>query len=200
MALKKLASDYSHPEKPVEIDPAAFGRNYFGPQEEFEDAEERAASLADALALKKLAIDYAHPEARVTTTDSTAFGRNYFTRPSAPAHEDAEEAEKALADAQALAKLAKDYAHPEVGVGTTEATATARCYYSRHSSPTHNDLLVTARSAAKPEARVSAVGPLPPSATERQQGGKKAAEKKKGGNDDDIPRVSSSHMLFGMAE
>merc|ERR1719216_831688 len=49
-----------------------------------EDSKERAQILADAAALKKLATDYLHPEIRVTTSDSCAYGRNYFTRASAP--------------------------------------------------------------------------------------------------------------------
>ena len=87
--MKKLATDYAHPEIGVtSVDGAAFGRNYFSrpsaiDQESIEEAEERAQVLADAAALKKLATDYAHPEIGVTTVDGAAFGRNYFSRPSA---------------------------------------------------------------------------------------------------------------------
>merc|ERR1739838_974544 len=73
------------------INPSVFGRNYFSrssapEQEDDEDAEECAASLADAIALKKLAVDYAHPEDPVVTSDPSVFGRNYFCRPSASQH------------------------------------------------------------------------------------------------------------------
>ena len=44
--LKQSAVDYLHPERPVDVDPVAFGRNYFGrasaePQESVEESEER---------------------------------------------------------------------------------------------------------------------------------------------------------------
>ena len=87
-ALKQLAFDYSHPEAPVTTSAECYGRNYFSrpsapEQESVEEAEERAAVLADAAALKKLAVMYAHPEAPVTTS-AECYGRNYFSRPSAP--------------------------------------------------------------------------------------------------------------------
>merc|ERR1712007_312317 len=41
----------------------------------------------------------------------------------------------ALADAVALKKLAVDYMHPELGVVTSDPTATARCYFDRASAP-----------------------------------------------------------------
>merc|ERR1739838_271188 len=99
------------------INPSVFGRNYFSrssapEQEDDEDAEECVASLADAIALKKLAVDYAHPEMPVKI-DPSVFGRNYFSRASAPEQEDDEDAEEcavALADAISLKKLAVDYA------------------------------------------------------------------------------------------
>merc|ERR1712154_218199 len=43
--------------------------------------------------------------------------------------------EQVLADAAALKQLAVDYAHPEIGVVTTDPTATARCYFNRPSAP-----------------------------------------------------------------
>jgi hypothetical protein len=93
LALKKAALDYLHPEVGVVTsDGAAFGRNYFerasAPEtESVEEANERAQILADAQALKKSAMNYLHPEVGVTSTDGACFGRNYFTRPSAPTAE-----------------------------------------------------------------------------------------------------------------
>jgi len=89
-ALKKLAVDYMHPEVGVTSgDGVCFGRNYFNrpsaPKTEDDVlADERVRVLAEAAALKKLAMDYMHPEVGVTATDATLFGRNYFSRYSAP--------------------------------------------------------------------------------------------------------------------
>jgi len=141
--LKKLAEDYLHPERPVEVDPSALGRNYFSrpsaPEQTTEEEEaERAQVLADAQQLKQLAVDYLHPEIKVTVTDPSALGRNYFSRPSAPewtTEEDEAERAQILADAQQLKKLATDYLHPEVKVTTTDPTAFGRNYFSRASGP-----------------------------------------------------------------
>merc|ERR1712051_310678 len=120
----------------------ACARNYFNrlsadDVEDAEEAEERARVLADAAALKKLAVDYAHPELPIGTSDATACARNYFNRMSADDVEDAEEAEeraRVLADAVALKKLAVDYAHPELPIVTSDATACARNYFNRMSA------------------------------------------------------------------
>lgn len=152
--LKELAIDYMHPELPVvnkvslesgefytigSTEPRCFFDRPSAPeQESFEEAEERARVLADAAVLKKLAVDYMHPELPVTTTDPTAFGRNHFTRPSAPEQETVEEAEEramALADAAALKQLAVDYMHPELPVVSNDSTACARSYFDRASAP-----------------------------------------------------------------
>jgi len=149
-ALKKLAIDYAHPEVNVSsIVPSTFGRNYFSrpsaiEQEDINDAEERVQILADAAALKKLAIDYAHPEVNVSSTSPTAFGRNYFSRPSAIEQEDindAEERAQILVDAAAFKKLAIDYAHPEVNVSSTSPTAFGRNYFSRPSAIEQDDYI-----------------------------------------------------------
>jgi hypothetical protein len=93
LALKKSAIGYLHPEVGVtSADGACFGRNYFNrlsaPEpEDAKEADERAQILADAMALKKSAINYLHPEIGVTATDGACFGRNYFTRFSAPSVE-----------------------------------------------------------------------------------------------------------------
>uniref|UniRef100_A0A7S4MST3 Uncharacterized protein n=1 Tax=Odontella aurita TaxID=265563 RepID=A0A7S4MST3_9STRA len=206
---KKLARDYAHPEEGVaSTDPAVFGRNYFSrpsaPQQEDEkDAEERAAVLAEASGLGKLAKDYAHPEVGVSRTDPAAFGRNYFSRPSAPQQEDetdAEECAAVLAEASSLEKLAKDYAHPEVGVSRTDPAAFGLSYYSRYSSNTHQDNLITAKSTIKPQAAAS---PLGGEFEHVEAEGRQSTKGKASADDDegaDLPRNTSSHMLFGMAE
>jgi len=141
-ALKKNAVDYMHPELPVSVDPTACGRNYFDrpsavSEQEWEEAEERARILAEAKSLKKLAVDYMHPELPVST-DATAFGRNYFSRPSAPINEESDERSRILEEARALKKLATDYLHPELPVAT-DAMATARCYFDRPSAVTEEE-------------------------------------------------------------
>lgn len=90
--LKEKAVQYRHPETPVTTsDPYACGRNYFtrfsaptSQEGDLVEKEEREMILKDITQLKKLAIDYHHPEIPVVTTDPTVFGRNYFSRPSAP--------------------------------------------------------------------------------------------------------------------
>ena len=143
-ALKEQAVLYRHPEKPVEsTDATMFGRNYFTrasapEQESYEDAEARMLALADAKALKEQAVLYHHPEKPVKSTDTTMFGRNYFTRPSAPdqeSMEDSDEKEEILREARALKQQAVDYAHPEMPVATTDPTIFGRNYFSRHSAP-----------------------------------------------------------------
>merc|ERR1711935_189669 len=89
---------------------------------------------AEAVALKKLAVDYMHPEVGVTAMDATLFGRNYFSRPSAPESESTEEADEralVLAEALALKTLAEDYMRPEIGV--TTAAGVGRNYFNRYS-------------------------------------------------------------------
>jgi hypothetical protein len=97
--------------------------------------------LDDARKLKVLARDYMHPERSVETTDPMAFGRNFFSRPSAvpvETQEEAEELDKILQDAMDLAQLAKHYAHPEESVKQTEEErmfASARNYFDRVDGP-----------------------------------------------------------------
>jgi hypothetical protein len=148
-ALKKLAVDHMHPEVGVtSADGACFGRNYFDrpsahETEEDDFADERAEILEEAAALKKLAADYMHPEVGITAADATLFGRNYFSRPSAPEvddEDDAEERGRVLADAAALKKSVADYMHPEVGITATDATEFGRNYFNRPSAPGVEDL------------------------------------------------------------
>jgi hypothetical protein len=139
--LKKLAKDYSQPELPVEVDPLASCRNYFSrasapDQGSTEEEEERTQILADACQLKQLAVDHLHPEKPVITSDAFAFGRNYFTRPSAEAddEEDAKERELILEEMQQLKKLAQDYLQPERPLVTSDPHIMGRSYFSRPSA------------------------------------------------------------------
>ena len=155
-ALKKAARDYLHPELPVvTTDPTACGRNYFTrysapEQESVEQAEYRAAVLADAAALKQHAVWHAHPELPVVTTDPTACGRNYFTRYSAPEQESVEQAEyraAVLADAAALKQHAVWHAHPELPV-VSSPEASGRCYFDRASAPHDAEQIVSTSAYA----------------------------------------------------
>jgi hypothetical protein len=142
--LKEVASWYLQPEKPVAVDPASFGRNYFSrpsaPQEEDDDdmEEERERILEEMKELKTTAEWYLYPE-RPVAVDVTACGRNYFSRPSAPEYEeDSEEREQVLADAKAMKEVAGWYANPEQPV-KSDGFATARNYFSRPSAPEQED-------------------------------------------------------------
>merc|ERR1712019_125409 len=140
-ALKTAAVDYAHPEVGVVAsDPSVYGRNYFNrvsaPEVEDADIEERAKILAEAVALKKAAVDYAHPEIKVRTSDPSSYGRNYFSRFSAPEVdvEHIEESAAILAEASLLKTAAVDYAHPEVGVVASDPSVYGRNYYNRYST------------------------------------------------------------------
>ena len=147
LALKKLAVDYLHPENPVEIDDLASCRSYFDRapapiQEDFEDAEERAAILSEAQALKKLATDFMCPELPCVTTDPFATARNFYSRPSAEDYEDeadAEERTRILEDMKQLKKLAVDYLQPELPCVTTDPCASGRNVFTRPSADEYED-------------------------------------------------------------
>ena len=138
--LKKLATDYLHPELPVQSDGFVCGRNYFDrpsaePYESQEEVEERNQALEDAKQLKKLATDYLYPELPVQS-DGFVCGRNYFDRPSAQPYETPEEAKErnqALEDAKQLKKLATDYLHPELPV-QNDGCVCGRNYFDRPSA------------------------------------------------------------------
>merc|ERR1712157_65353 len=136
--LKKMASWYREPEKPIAVDSTVFGRNYFSrpsapEQEDLDDIEERELILAEVNELKMVADWYRDPEKEVTVY-ATACGRNYFTRPSAPVEDevDAEEREEILADATELLRVAQWHMYPEKPV-TVYATSCGRNYFSRPS-------------------------------------------------------------------
>jgi len=140
-ALKQLAADYLHPERPVvSTDPTACGRNCFtrasAPEyEDKEDSEIGAQILEDAKAFKLLANDYLHPELPVVVY-STVTGRNYFSRVSAPEYESLEDAEaraQVMEDVRAFKQLAVDCLHPELPV-VIYSTVAGRNYFSRPSA------------------------------------------------------------------
>jgi hypothetical protein len=149
VALKKLAVDFLHPEKPVVTStPFAIGRNYFtrasAPEQDSQDkAEERVQVLADAQALKRLAVDYLHPELPVKTTSAFATGRNYFTRPSVEEYvgaDDLTERSLVLEDMKQLKKLAGDYLHPEKPVVNEDPCTFGRNFYLRGDAPSQESM------------------------------------------------------------
>jgi hypothetical protein len=110
-ALKTTAEWYMHPEKPVSADASSRGRNFFTRPSALDDdagcvswvdstnevylsldfesnftdemEEERKRVLAEASQLKEAASWYLEPEKPIAV-NPTVFGRNYFSRPSAP--------------------------------------------------------------------------------------------------------------------
>jgi len=120
-------------------------------------------ALEDSSTLKKLAIDFFHPEigVAISSPKSTATGRCYFKRPSAPKQKSAEEAEYhhlVLTDADALKRLAVDYLHPEIGVDNTDPTATARCYFDRPSELIQGKIASSATRAVAKMAAATQTG------------------------------------------
>eukprot|EP01083_Nonionella_stella_P180607 644467_1 len=199
-ALKQAAVDYLHPELGVVTSGAtASARCYFDrasapEQESVEEAEYRIMALADVAALKKLAVDYLHPELGVVTSDATASARCYFDRASAPEQESVEEAEyriMALADVAALKKLAVDYLHPELGVVTSDATASARCYFDRASAPEQE-------SVEQVEGHVEAITHIPIKAPKTLSGPAKNIKTLQSIVDSGIVKSVSSVQLFGL--
>ena len=144
--LNQFAQFYLHPEKPVVADATACARCYFSrssapEQTSADDEEERTLALADAQQLKKSALDYLHPE-RPVEVASTAFGRSYFSRPSAGNQQDVEDAEeraRILVEAEQLKKLAIDYLHPEKPVVESDPFAKGRNYFTRASAEEYQD-------------------------------------------------------------
>merc|ERR1711865_515886 len=66
--LKKVAGWYLHPENKIEVDPAIFGRNYFGPSVHDDDdelVEERERVLEEVSKLKKVAGWHLYPESKI---------------------------------------------------------------------------------------------------------------------------------------
>ena len=137
--LRRLATDYLHPEIPViATDATVFGRNYFNrpsavEQTMVEEDTEAAKIKQDLLLLKRLAVDYKHPEIPVVTSDPTACGRNYFDRASAvepTTFEEDVERNRILVECRRLKQLAVDYHHPERPI-TTDPRVICRNYFSR---------------------------------------------------------------------
>jgi len=134
--LKTTAEWYMHPEKPVSVDPAARGRNYFSrpsaPEYDEDDSDERVRILEDMKELKTTAEWYMHPEKPVSV-DATTFGRSYFSRPSAPVEEDEAERQQILDEMKELKTTADWYMHPEKPI-EVDATASARNFFARPSA------------------------------------------------------------------
>ena len=142
--LKKVAGWYFHPETKIDVDSIACGRNYFtrhsAPEYDDDDMEEeRECVLAEAAELKMVADWYLHPEKKINV-EPNVFGRNYFTRPSAPENEDDmdEERELVLAEAAELKQMA-DWCHNPNQPIVSDGFATARNYFTRPSAPEYED-------------------------------------------------------------
>lgn len=147
--LKVTATWYLHPEKPVECDGFAMGRDYYSRpsaeeyDDDFELDIERERIMKDMAQLKTTAEWYLKPELPVAV-DATCFGRNYFSRPSAPEQTDLDEDarqehERILQDLQALKTTAEWYLKPELPVVTSDPTACGRNYFSRASAPEYDE-------------------------------------------------------------
>merc|ERR1712238_527122 len=159
--LKKVADWYLHPEKKIVVDPTAFGLNFFtrtSVQEEegVDMEEERKLVLAEAAELKKVAGWYLHPEKKVAVelknvadwylhpeknvvVDAAVFGRNFFTRASAPEDDCMDdERECILAEAAELKKMANWCNNPSQPV-VSNGFATARNFFTRLSAPEEED-------------------------------------------------------------
>ena len=70
----------------------------------------------------------------MVTPDYIACDRNYFSRASSAAQEDADDAEERahiLVDALSLKKLAVDYDHPDIGVVNTDVRTFICNYFSK---------------------------------------------------------------------
>jgi hypothetical protein len=144
LELKKIAGWYLHPERPVEVDGTATGRNFFTRPTAAEldeiESSERDRVLSEAMNLKKVADWYLHPEKRVVS-DGFVTGRNFFTRPSAPEYDDEEASEErdiSLAEAVELKRVADWYMHPEKPVAS-DCFSIGRNYFTRPSASHFED-------------------------------------------------------------
>merc|ERR1711957_875177 len=109
--------------------------------EEYEEDTERSLIFEDIKNLRLSAKAFHHPETSIRV-DAVASARCYFDRYSAPvkeSHETSDYKVFLLDDVYALKKLAVDYAHPEIAVSTTDASVSARNYFSRPSAPTNEE-------------------------------------------------------------
>jgi len=135
--LKTAAEWYMHPEKPVAVDPIACGRNYFSrpsaPEYDGDDMDERDRILEEMKELKTAAEWYMQPEKPVNV-DPTTFGRNYFSRPSAPVqYENDDEREQILQEMKELKTTAEWYMHPEKPV-SADSSSRGRNFFTRPSA------------------------------------------------------------------
>merc|ERR1740130_782695 len=121
--------------------------------------DERNAIMEDLKQLKTTADWYLHPEKPIVLSDATAFGRIYFTRPSAPTAydneddymttlsrvrdgldvQDMEDERNAIMEELKQLKTTADwYLHPEKPI-VCDATACGRNYFTRLSAPEYDD-------------------------------------------------------------
>lgn len=142
--LKRIAEYFLHPEAAVKSTLGSrcyFDRASAPKVENGEEVIERDSILADAAFLKQHAVNFMHPEKSVVTSDASVYGRNYYSRYSAPqfeSQEDAMERDQILDDANALNRNAKYFLNPEVPM--VKSGVTARNYFSRASAPEYDDL------------------------------------------------------------
>merc|ERR1712028_56769 len=130
--LKKVAGWYLHPENKIEVDPAIFGRNYFGPSVHDDDdelVEERERVLEEVSKLKKVAGWHLYPESKIDV-DPTTFARNYYSL-LAPVEDDLEEeGERVLAEAVELKNVAGWHLHPDKPVASSSINCASN-YFKR---------------------------------------------------------------------
>ncbi|KAG7371178.1 hypothetical protein IV203_019748 [Nitzschia inconspicua] len=146
-SLKKLALDYLHPERPVQVsDPTVCARSYFDRYSaptsytEENDEAEYQKIMKDLKRLKVTATWYLHPETAIEC-DGFAMGRNYYSRPSADENEGVDqeiEREYILKDMALLKTTAEWYLKPELPVAV-DATCFGRDYFSRPSAAEQSD-------------------------------------------------------------
>jgi len=147
--IKKLASDFVHPENQVNTtDAFSFGRNYFTkcssvPTESEEEVVKRAQVIDEATLLKEHATSYLCPDLVVSNTDPSTYGRNYFGRFNSNgvlSKEDADELDGIMNDTGVLKKASTDYLRPEVSVSNVHPFSLGRNYFETLSSfPTETE-------------------------------------------------------------
>jgi hypothetical protein len=144
--LKASAAHYLHPELPVVASPSACARNYFSRPSapEYDDVEEdleRDAMMEDLKMLKASAVQYLHPELPLLSSPS-ACARSYFSRPSAPEYDDADEdleRDAMMEDLKMLKASAVQYLHPELPL-VSSPSACARNFFTRPSAPEYGEV------------------------------------------------------------
>merc|ERR1711865_418683 len=151
--LKKVAGWYLHPENKIEVDPAIFGRNYFGPSVHDDDdelVEERERVLEEVSKLKKVAGWHLYPESKIDV-DPTTFARNYYSL-LAPVEDDLEEeGERVLEEVAELKKIAIDYFHPEKPVAPSSVNCSRNYFNRAFAKGDHSECIQTQGYANHPD-------------------------------------------------